>query len=196
MCRIKEVDQVKSKYLSAIAFVLATSSYSCATTGSPQSNSEGTVRSAPTPQNQTVIVTNESKDAGGQVSVSGGNSTVEINKSGINVSSDAAKDDGVSGVSNKGGKEIVIDSNKGQRTITCRGDEIVVNGNRNTLTLRGECRSVNVNGNENTIVADAVAEIVTSGNDNKVRWARGADGKQPAISNPGSRNTISQSGQQ
>ena len=86
--------------------------------------------------------------------------------------------------------DVTIDKNNLNRTIDCAGGSVTVDGNGNVLVLKGDCSALKVNGNDNTVTAEGVAEISTMGNRNKVTWRRGAGGRPPRISNPGTGNTI------
>jgi hypothetical protein len=86
--------------------------------------------------------------------------------------------------------DVTINKNEQKRTIDCNGGAVSINGDRNTLTLTGECSTLRVDGNDNIVTVEAVAEISTWGNRNKVTWTRGVGGKPPTISNPGTSNTI------
>src|SRR5438876_990101 len=70
------------------------------------------------------------------------------------------------------------------------GERVEVSGNKNRLDLTGECGTVSVSGNENQVTVDTVAEIVTQGNKNSVRWYKGAGDKAPKVSNSGTGNEI------
>lgn len=87
-------------------------------------------------------------------------------------------------------KKIVIEENELTKTIHCDGDEVVVKGNENNLTIKGECSKLYVPGNKNIINVEAVAVIDTLGNKNTVTWEKGIDGKEPSISNLGTKNKI------
>lgn len=86
--------------------------------------------------------------------------------------------------------DVTIDKNNQKRTLDCAGGSVTVDGNGNVLILKGDCSTLKINGNDNTVTAEAVAEIETWGNRNKVTWARGAGGRPPKVSNPGTGNTI------
>jgi hypothetical protein len=86
--------------------------------------------------------------------------------------------------------DVTIDKNDVKRTIDCAGGSVTVEGNGCVLVLKGDCSTLKVNGNNNTVTVEAVAEISTQGNRNKVTWTRGAGGRPPKISNPGTGNTI------
>ena len=90
--------------------------------------------------------------------------------------------------------DVKIDKDNQNRTIDCAGGSVTVDGNGNVLVLKGDCTTLRVNGNDNTVTAEVVAEIATWGNRNKVTWAKGAGGKPPKISNPGTGNTIKKAG--
>ena|SRR5215471_13662087 len=86
--------------------------------------------------------------------------------------------------------DVTIDESLIKRTIDCKGGGVTINGDKNQVTLTGQCSTLRVNGNENIAKVEAVAEITTWGNRNKVTWTRGAGGKPPKISNPGTANII------
>jgi hypothetical protein len=86
--------------------------------------------------------------------------------------------------------DVTIDENQIKRAIDCKGGGVTINGDKNQLTLTGQCSTLKVNGNENIVSVEAVAEISTWGNRNNVTWRRGAGGKPPKISNPGTANNI------
>ena len=90
--------------------------------------------------------------------------------------------------------DVKIDKDNQNRTIDCAGGSVTVDGNGNVLVLKGDCTTLRVNGNDNTVTAEVVAEIATWGNKNKVTWTKGAGGKPPKISNPGTGNTIKKAG--
>src|SRR6185295_14292602 len=64
--------------------------------------------------------------------------------------------------------DFIIDKNNQKRTLDCAGGSVTVDGNGNALILKGDCRALRINGNDNTVTAEAVAEIETRGNRNKV----------------------------
>ena len=86
--------------------------------------------------------------------------------------------------------DVTIDESLIKRTIDCKGGGVTINGDKNQVTLTGQCSTLKVNGNENIVNVEAVAEISTWGNRNNVTWRRGAGGKPPKISNPGTANNI------
>ena len=86
--------------------------------------------------------------------------------------------------------DVTIDKDNQKRTIDCAGGSVTIDGNGNALVLKGDCATLKINGNDNTVTVEVVAEIATMGNKNKVTWSKGAGGRPPKISNPGTRNTI------
>jgi hypothetical protein len=90
-----------------------------------------------------------------------------------------------------GGAKIVISDNRLTKTIECAGRDVSIDGNLNALSFLGECGSVEVSGNGNVVRIEAAAAIETLGNRNTVTWERGLAGKNPAVSNLGTGNSIS-----
>lgn len=91
-----------------------------------------------------------------------------------------------------GADTITIMDNGKTVTHACTGTTVVkVMGNQNKVTLTGECARVEVLGNENQVIAEAAGEISVMGNANTVAWERGVGGKDPAVSNLGTRNKVS-----
>lgn len=88
---------------------------------------------------------------------------------------------------------IEVDDNNENQTLRCEGNDAIINGNSNNLTLAGDCPTVTINGNQNQVAIDGVGKLRVLGNNNQVTWARSLKGKKPAISNPGSHNSIAQS---
>jgi len=95
-----------------------------------------------------------------------------------------------SALSSTRAEDVTIIQNDLKRTIECSGGSVRVSGNRNTLNLTGECSTLFIDGDDNVVTVQAVGEISTWGNRNKVTWTRGLGGKPPKISNPGTKNTI------
>ena len=84
-----------------------------------------------------------------------------------------------------------ITDNDKTRTITCKdAGTAEVAGNGNTVTVTGPCAKVSVTGNHNTVSIDQAGTIAALGNDNTVTWKAGAGGKDPEVSNLGSRNVV------
>lgn len=87
-------------------------------------------------------------------------------------------------------KDIVINESSVERTYDCEGGRAVVNGSGGTLSFRN-CATVVVNGSRSVIDAGAASTLSIVGNDNKVTWEPGPKGREPVISNMGSRNSVS-----
>lgn len=85
--------------------------------------------------------------------------------------------------------DLVVNEDRQTGTRDCAGGAITLNSNRNTLKLQG-CTRIVVNGNFNVIDAVAPAAISVLGNDNRVNWSVGADGRAPNVSNLGNRNQV------
>jgi hypothetical protein len=105
--------------------------------------------------------------------------------------------------------DVSIVDNKKTIKVDCAVDKNVnIIGNHATVTLVGTCALVSISGNsatvtgtsekfylagnKNTVNADGADEIATPGNKNTVTWKKGVSKKQPAVSNPGKDNKISQ----
>jgi hypothetical protein len=91
------------------------------------------------------------------------------------------------------GKTTTIRKNHKKQTITCKaGDEVAIAGNQDKITTVGPCAKVTVSGNKNMVTIDSAGEIEAMGNDNKVTWKQGLDGKDASVSNLGNHNDVTQ----
>ena len=105
--------------------------------------------------------------------------------------------------------DVSIDDNKQTVTVDCAKDaNVAIQGNEATVTLTGTCEKVVVAGNKATVTGstkviyvpgndnvatlDAVDQIGTPGNKNKVTYKKTVDAKlkKPKIANPGNKNAI------
>jgi hypothetical protein len=105
--------------------------------------------------------------------------------------------------------DVSIDDNQQTVTVDCAKDPNVnVSGNEATVTLTGTCEKVQlagnrakvtgstkaiyVPGNDNVATLDAVDQIGTPGNKNKVTYKKTVDAKlkKAKVSNPGNKNAI------
>lgn len=85
-----------------------------------------------------------------------------------------------------------LDANESTYSYVCGGsDWVAINGNGNRLEITGECKVLEINGSDNRIAIEAVGSIRIAGDNNDVRYARGADGKKrPTIKKKGAANTV------
>ena len=90
------------------------------------------------------------------------------------------------------GEDIVIRGHHLRRTVNCKGNNVLVDANESVIILQGECNELTIDGCCNTITVDAVASIVLNSSDNKVRWKKAANGKQPKVNNDGKGNKVEQ----
>jgi len=103
----------------------------------------------------------------------------------------------------------IIDNHKTVKVDCSKDKTASILGNENTITLTGACTLISVAGNKNTVRADSSAklevagnnntasvtaadEVSVPGNNNTVTWKKGISKKEPAVSNPGTGNKVSQ----
>lgn len=80
------------------------------------------------------------------------------------------------------GPTISIAESNQKRSVKCdKFNRVMVNGRDNEITVAGVCRQIMINGDRNEVKADAAAEVIFNGSDNKVRYARYTNGKRPVI---------------
>jgi hypothetical protein len=84
--------------------------------------------------------------------------------------------------------DVVVGSDQ-RRTYDCAGGSATVEGGFNEVRFKN-CVTVLVKGGENTVDAGLADAIAIEGADNKVTWARRADGTRPRIRNEGTENVI------
>jgi len=85
-----------------------------------------------------------------------------------------------------------LDASETTYSYVCGGDDwIAINGSGNTVSVTGECAMLEITGSDNRIAIEAAATIRISGDNNDVRYARGAKGKKrPVIKKKGAANTV------
>lgn len=85
-----------------------------------------------------------------------------------------------------------LDASDSTYSYVCGGNDwVAVNGSGNTLEVTGECALLEVTGSNNRIAIEGVGTIRISGNDNDVKYVRGAKGKKkPVIKRKGADNTV------
>ena len=103
----------------------------------------------------------------------------------------------------------IVDNHKTVKVDCSKDKTASILGNENTVTLTGACTLVSIAGNKNTIKAEGSTKLDVAGNDNSasvtaadeisvagsrntVSWKKGITNKEPAVSNPGKDNKISQ----
>ena len=69
-----------------------------------------------------------------------------------------------------------------KKTINCtKFNRVRVNGDTNLANIKGVCREIMINGDKNEITVDAAMEFVFNGSENKVKYSRFPNGKQPLV---------------
>jgi hypothetical protein len=106
---------------------------------------------------------------GGTVSVEGESGTVRVTGAAATVS---------------------VAENGLRRSYDCAFGQAEVRGNDNELTLRN-CRQVTVSGSRNALTLEGPVRLIrVPGDDNRVVWSHGVDGKAPSVETAGSGNSI------
>lgn len=137
--------------------------------------------------------------------VTAANAEDQKKKKGVTINANGIQTDGVN-ISGKGvtvegeaeegaapadGKPFAVTGNSKVVKYTCPAKgEVQVSGNSHIVTLDGECAKVSVSGNSHVVNVDGVAKLSVSGNNNKVTWVRGVDGKDPKVSKSGNMNSV------
>ena len=91
-----------------------------------------------------------------------------------------------------GAQQVTITGDHQKLTHDCKGRGFAILGDSNEITLNGECDGLVVSGDRNKIDVEAVSAINASGDENRITWGRGTNGKNPKILNTGTKNVISQ----
>lgn len=80
------------------------------------------------------------------------------------------------------GGVIPLHGTKPKETANCtKFDEVKINSSRGETIITGTCSIITVNGDGNTITADAAAEFVFNGTENKVTYTRYVNGARPIV---------------
>ena len=80
------------------------------------------------------------------------------------------------------GPSIEINTSQDKMNVVCnKYNRVMVNGAPKVVTVTGACSQIMLNGNGHDVTAEAVAEIVFNGADNRVRYSRFANGKRPVV---------------
>jgi hypothetical protein len=91
----------------------------------------------------------------------------------------------------KEGGILTVNATKQEKALNCdKFNQVMVNSNNRVLAINGACRQIVVNGDGNQITADAAAEFVLNGTDNKLKYARFVNGKRPIVTQNQSGNEI------
>lgn len=89
------------------------------------------------------------------------------------------------------GDVITVNGPEQKQTVSCtKYDRVMLNGDGNIITVQGTCRQIMINGDRDEITVDAASEFVLNGTGNTVRYSRYVNGRQPAIVENQSGNTI------
>ena len=89
-----------------------------------------------------------------------------------------------------GGATLSVTESGLKRSYDCGGGPAEVRGHDNALTLR-DCSQLTVSGSRNTLTLEGAVRLIrVPGDDNRVSWSLGTDGKPPSIETSGSGNSI------
>ena len=85
-----------------------------------------------------------------------------------------------------------ISGNHRTVTVTAKNSVVSITGNDNNVTITGNSARVSVAGNHNTVRIERAADIVASGNNNRITWRTSPNrGGIPRITQTGNKNTVS-----
>lgn len=105
------------------------------------------------------------------------------------------------------GDPIVISEVGATRSIDAQGRDVIISGAGCRVTITGQCRELSVTGARNQIQGAGVSHLMISGAgngiftgalreatltgiDNRITWDNGVNGASPAVSDTGSRNSV------
>jgi len=90
--------------------------------------------------------------------------------------------DVVNGDTTDPGPTISINRTDDKMNVVCnKYNRVMVNGGAKIVTVKGVCSQIMINGDHNEVTAEAVAEIIYNGNENKLSYSRYANGKRPIV---------------
>ncbi len=88
------------------------------------------------------------------------------------------------------GPTISINRAGDKMNVVCnKYNRVMVNGAAKVVTVKGVCSQIMINGDRNEVTAEAAAEIIYNGTENKVSFSRYANGKRPIVTDNTGGNT-------
>jgi hypothetical protein len=73
-------------------------------------------------------------------------------------------------------------TSKDKLNVVCdKYNRVMISGSPKVVTIKGICSQLMLNGREHEVTIEAVTEIVFNGSENKVHYARYANGKRPIV---------------